>query len=135
MQPTIIQICYLLIRANSYHDAIITSDLILSPPAQGMLHQVITLPEGCGPLNVFHLRLSNILEQRSRPAEQESGGVLESGANVSSNCTYNILPLKIFFHYSGSTLYSPSQHLCSSIGRGNSSKPRWQTTNHTNCFN
>ena len=64
------------------------SDLILSPPAQGMLHKVITLPEGCGPLNVFHLRLSDIVEQRNRPAEQESGGVFESGTNVSLYCTY-----------------------------------------------
>ena len=61
----------------------IRMNLIVSPPAQGMLHEVKTIPKKCGPLNVFHLRLSDIVKKRSKPAEQESGGVLESGTNVS----------------------------------------------------
>ena len=48
-----------------------------------MLHEVVTLPEGCGPLNIFHLRLGDISEQRSGPADSGGQGSGSSEANVS----------------------------------------------------
>ena len=54
-----------------------------SPPAQGMLHRVIILPEGCGTRIIFHLRMSDINEPRAGPTESESGGVVDSEPNVS----------------------------------------------------
>ncbi|CAI8021809.1 hypothetical protein GBAR_LOCUS12871 [Geodia barretti] len=68
---------------DSVHDHKFVADK-LENRAQGMLHQVITLPEGCGPLNIFHLRLGDISEQRSGPADSGGQGSGSSEANVPS---------------------------------------------------